>query len=151
MEDKYYGRKITGRTELFESLRKFVHNSKELRVDVIERLIDILQQLRDTICQMDSYRFYATSLLIIYEGVQHKDTLINRQERDSTNCTDIASLNLLPPIVTNSTNSVVDVRMIDFANCTYQGCISDPVTYHGPDDGYLLGLNTLISAFESFI
>ena len=150
MEDKYYGQKITGKIELFDSLRNFFHNGKELRLDVIKRLIVLLKQLKSAIYQTESYRFYGTSLLIIYEGVESKDEYANLQEKDSTNHRDIASLNLLP-IDTNLRDSLVDVRMIDFANCTYRGCVNDPITYQGPDDGYLLGLNTLISAFESFI
>ena len=43
---------------------------------------------------------------------------------------------------------IVDVRMIDFAHTTHRGCPDDLVKYTGPDDGYLLGLRTLISAFS---
>ena len=45
---------------------------------------------------------------------------------------------------------IADVRMIDFAHTTHGACVRDPVKYTGPDDGYLLGLSTLISAFRKF-
>ena len=43
---------------------------------------------------------------------------------------------------------IADVRMIDFAHTTHGACVRDPVKYTGPDEGYLLGLSTLISAFR---
>ena len=44
---------------------------------------------------------------------------------------------------------VVDVRMIDFAHTTHSKCVQDPIKYSGPDEGYILGLDTLISAFTA--
>ena len=44
---------------------------------------------------------------------------------------------------------LVDVRMIDFAHATHSMCVRDPIKYSGPDEGYILGLNTLISAFRT--
>ena len=41
------------------------------------------------------------------------------------------------------------VRMIDFAHATHASCKQDPVRYSGPDEGYITGLNTLISVFHS--
>ena len=44
---------------------------------------------------------------------------------------------------------LVDVRMIDFAHATHSMCVRDPIKYSGPDEGYILGLDTLISAFRT--
>ena len=46
---------------------------------------------------------------------------------------------------------VVDVRMIDFAHATHEGYTNDVVKYSGPDEGYIKGLTTLISAFEGMM
>ncbi|XP_046396564.1 inositol hexakisphosphate kinase 1-like isoform X2 [Ischnura elegans] len=43
-----------------------------------------------------------------------------------------------------SANPLVDVRLIDFAHSTHKG-LSDPVTYAGPDQGFLFGLHNLIN------
>ena len=43
---------------------------------------------------------------------------------------------------------LVDLRMIDFAHSTHKACLHDKVSYSGPDEGYLTGLNTLISSLE---
>jgi len=41
-------------------------------------------------------------------------------------------------------DSAVDVRMIDFAHTTFSGYLGLDETVHwGPDNGYLLGLNSL--------
>ena len=43
----------------------------------------------------------------------------------------------------------VDLRMIDFAHSTHSGYTNDRVTYEGPDDGYLTGLDSLIAIFQN--
>ena len=37
----------------------------------------------------------------------------------------------------------VDVRMIDFAHTTFSGYLGDDLVHWGPDNGYLLGLDSL--------
>ena len=44
----------------------------------------------------------------------------------------------------------VDLRMIDFAHSTHKG-YSDTVQYVGPDEGYAIGLSSLIDCFERMI
>jgi hypothetical protein len=74
---------------------------------------------------MDNYRFYASSLLMIYDG----DAYSTRK---------------------------IDVRIIDFANCVTADDVrfrSKEFTYpprnnKSPDNGYLLGLKTLVRCFE---
>jgi inositol-hexakisphosphate kinase len=44
-------------------------------------------------------------------------------------------------------NCLVDVRMIDFAHSTHRG-FSDDAPHKGIDDGYLFGLQNLITIFE---
>ena len=51
----------------------------------------------------------------------------------------------------HETRKTVDVRMIDFAHVTHSGYSDDLVQYSGPDDGYIVGLNTVISAFEGML
>jgi len=45
-------------------------------------------------------------------------------------------------------DSVVDVRMIDFAHTTHKGFCRDDKLHQGPDKGYLFGLDNLIEAFH---
>ena len=55
------------------------------------------------------------------------------------------------PSSQSDTRKLLDVRMIDFCNTTHRHCIDDPVKYDGPDEGYLLGLTTIIDALETFL
>lgn len=43
---------------------------------------------------------------------------------------------------------LVDVRIIDFAHVTYRG-VDDPVVYQGPDQGFLFGLENMISILRN--
>lgn len=43
---------------------------------------------------------------------------------------------------------VVDVRIIDFAHSTHQG-LADPVSYTGPDSGFIFGLENMISILKN--
>lgn len=43
---------------------------------------------------------------------------------------------------------IVDVRIIDFAHSTHQG-LADPVSYTGPDSGFIFGLENMISILKN--
>jgi len=104
-----------------------VHDGTSYRIDVIPVIITSLRELREMVSRQHSYRFYSSSLLILYDGNQ------------TASGADVA-----PKVL---------VRMIDFAHttCSRDGYQSDPIQYSGPDDGYVLGLTSLISAFQSHL
>ena len=130
----------------------FVFNGQTYRLDVAQEITKKLTKLKNVISKLNTYRFFSSSLLILYEGEDNplnQDTGISQNtvpilmtNLDGTNPTPAAqTLDYKPPLV--------DVRMIDFANLTHSGFVNDPVTYDGPDEGYMLGLNTLIKLYES--
>ena len=85
---------------------------------------------------LDSFRFPGTSLLVIYDGAA-----VDRvQECQNMSLTDWLLL-----------EGLVDVRMIDFAKATYAGFLHDDENYTGPDEGYLYGLNHLISIIQKTV
>lgn len=68
-KDKYWGRELN--EDGFKgALHNFFHNGYRLRVKVIAKVLDKLEQLRRVIEKQSSYRFYSCSLLIVYEGYQ---------------------------------------------------------------------------------
>lgn len=68
-KDKYWGRELN--EEGFKgALHNFFHNGFQLRVKVIARVLEKLEQLRRVIEKQSSYRFYSCSLLIVYEGYE---------------------------------------------------------------------------------
>lgn len=78
--NKYYGRGLS--TDGFrEALHQFLHNGKGLRQDLFEPILNKLRSLKVVLEKQASYRFYSSSLLIIYEGqVRKMDLFINANE-----------------------------------------------------------------------
>ncbi|NWT58940.1 IP6K3 kinase, partial [Erythrocercus mccallii] len=134
-KDKYYGRKLSA--EGFrQTLRQFLCNGNQLRTDLLEPIVLRLKALLAVIRKQSSYRFYSSSLLIIYDGQEHKESADHH----------------LPFPKTHGTNpSRVDVRMIDFAHTTFKGSKSNPnpTPHDGPDHGYIFGLENLIKILQS--
>ncbi|XP_069592091.1 inositol hexakisphosphate kinase 1 isoform X3 [Ranitomeya imitator] len=119
--NKYYGRGLS--TEGFrQALYQYLHNGVHLRTDLVEPILSKLKRLISVLEIQASYRFYSSSLLIIYDGTGR------------------------PPA--QETCPKVDVRMIDFAHSTYKGFRDDLTVHDGPDNGYVLGLRSLTSVLE---
>jgi hypothetical protein len=230
-KDKYYGRELSA-DGFHRALRTFLHSGLCLRTDLLPTLIQMLCQLRETLGRQDSFRFFSSSLLIMYDGrvARPAANLVPEQERldrnwagdlenslkttlpsspglggdwtttglrgdQETRCDEgertldrkSQEMNLPhefqshkdhhsthgesehhsthgesdhhrcshsdnpPSLNLEEARRLVDVRMIDFAHTTHARCRQDPVKYTGPDDGYILGLTTLISAFQSML
>lgn len=65
--NKYYGRGLS--IEGFrQALYQYLHNGKGLRQDLFEPILNKLRSLKAVLERQASYRFYSSSLLIIYEG-----------------------------------------------------------------------------------
>ena len=133
------------------TLRQFLFNGRRYRMDLVPDIVKMLKQLRRVISEQDSYRFFSSSLLMVYEG--------NDDETLDEDCASVCpnglhsqscSLDLSPEDL-SATRKRVDIRMIDFAHTTHQGFVNDPVHYQGPDKGYILGLNTLIDVFNTMV
>jgi len=66
--NKYYGRKL-GVEGFREGLCQFLHNGNRLRSDALIPLVEKLQELKSVLSSLDTFRFYTSSLLLIYEGL----------------------------------------------------------------------------------
>ncbi|CAB1353199.1 unnamed protein product, partial [Coregonus sp. 'balchen'] len=65
--NKYYGRSLS--IEGFRhALHQFMHNGASLRKDLFEPMLCKLRSLKAVLERQTTYRFYSSSLLIIYEG-----------------------------------------------------------------------------------
>ncbi|KYO41761.1 inositol hexakisphosphate kinase 3 [Alligator mississippiensis] len=142
-KDKYYGRKLS--PEGFrQALHQFLHNGNHLRTDLLEPIVLQLKALLLVIKKQTSYRFYSSSLLIIYDGQEHKEngaTLDNYPQGSFQNINCTASH--------GSSHAKVDIRMIDFAHTTYKGSKCNHTTYDGPDHGYIFGVENLIKILQN--
>ena len=166
--DKYYGRQLD-EARFHGALKDFLYDGLSYCTDILPELVDTLKQLREVIKSLSSYRLFSGSLMIIYDGQKTSSEVGGAPLlRDTTSPQD-ASMKGLPASwatrglwPNRSSRSPwhtrpellkfrqkVDVRLIDFAHTTHAGFVHDPIRYEGPDEGYITGLTTLISAFEN--
>lgn len=119
-KDKYYGRSldIAG---FKDALAEFLNNQLRL----VQGLLDRLRRLYAIIAELSDYRFYGSSLLLIYDADATSEMLV--RTIDFTNC------------------SSPRQRQRDGDLVTY------PPKYPGPDHGYLRGLETLCTIFEQML
>lgn len=98
-KNKYYGRKVP--VEGFkEALYQFLHNGIRLRTDALLPLIEKLQELKSVLSTLDTFRFYTSSLLLIYEGL---DPEMNMDE-------EFTALASSPDLPSKGTSGTVDVK-----------------------------------------
>ncbi|XP_062043426.1 inositol hexakisphosphate kinase 3 [Lepus europaeus] len=138
-KDKYYGRKLS--VEGFrQTLHQFLHDGTRLRTELLEPILSQLQALLSVIKSQSSYRFYSSSLLIIYDGQQLPERPPgSRHPQEASGEARAGPQGGLPR---------VDIRMIDFAHTTYKGSKDGHTTYDGPDPGYIFGLQNLIGILQ---
>lgn len=193
--NKYYGRGLT--VDGFrKALYHFLHDGSKLRSDVVNSLLDKLNRLYNVVQSLDTFRFFTSSLLIIYDGIESSSgkscdgnlgTVLheghvtlqlsdNGNDRDGTSHSEstVTTTNFVQQnsdneanlprdknsvdfpesamgrFLMNSSPSVVDVRMIDFAHSTHSEMNGLQNTHLGPDEGYLFGIENLINELKVF-
>ncbi|XP_070196156.1 inositol hexakisphosphate kinase 1-like [Littorina saxatilis] len=85
--DKYYGRTLTEET-FYHVLRDFLHNGQELRVELLGPILARLNALLTCLKKLKSFRFYASSLLIMYDGLSPSREHNSVSEKDTSKTKD---------------------------------------------------------------
>lgn len=145
-EDKYFGRDLKAGRDFQDALKRFLYNG-ESYASVSRHIPVVLEKigkLEKMICGLPGYRFYASSLLMLYDGESSKDEpesrhtdQINPPTRNGKNRNDFSS------------KSTIDLKIVDFANCVTaedelpDSVLCPPHDPDGVDKGYLRGLRSL--------
>ena len=142
-QDKYWGRELKAGDEFQDAFKRFFYdgNSYEWAASLIPTILEKIKKLEKIIYQLPGFRFYASSLLFLYEGDQEKIAADTKSEGQA----DAGS----------KPKPALDVRIVDFANSVTaedQLPPSTPCPPHEPkgiDRGYLRGLRSLRTYLES--
>ncbi|XP_061076773.1 inositol hexakisphosphate kinase 1 [Conger conger] len=145
--NKYYGRGLS--TEGFrQALQQYLHNGAQLRRDLLQPMLGKLRSLQAVLERQASYRFYSSSLLVIYEGKEPGPEAPPGPEGPPAQPGAPAPQEPPPAPAPAPAPPGVDVRMIDFAHSTFKGFRDDQTVHDGPDRGYVFGLESLIRILE---
>ena len=153
-EDKYFGRDLNSGREFQDALTRFLYDGVSYKsvtrhIPVIIRNLDKLESM---IRALPGYRFYASSLLMLYDGGQ----LENGPGSGSTEHGHIKASTSEKPKKNHEELSKSDItlKVVDFANCVNgEDLQPDKVACppHHPEDidrGYLRGLRSLKTYFQ---
>ena len=150
-EDKYYGRDLKAGREFREALTRFLYDgvSKGSIVRHIPTILDKLSKLERMVRRLPGYRFYASSLLLLYDAEPDRSQRsLQDSKRKPHHGDGKKSVKWPPPI---------DIKIVDFANCVTG---EDPLPPDAPcppkhpddvDRGYLRGLRTLRLYFQRIL
>ncbi|KAL0080385.1 hypothetical protein J3Q64DRAFT_1759762 [Phycomyces blakesleeanus] len=151
LQDKYVGRSLTPQS-FYDTLVGFCSDGDQVLAHLIPDLVEKLRRLSELIASLPGYRFYGSSLLILYDG----DNEIKGNTSPDTVTVTGHTTTTTAAAATTTKKACVDVRIIDFAHCVTQREMQDNPSFvicppqhpDEPDLGYLLGLSTLIRSFE---
>ena len=145
-EDKYFGRNLKAGREFQDALTRFLYDGVSYRSVLrhIPVILEKIAKLENIIRNLPGYRFYASSLLMLYDGGQSPD--------EGSTAT--------PPLRPNQrqaekakrekrAKATIDLKIVDFANCVTaedelpESVCCPPHDPDGIDKGYLRGLRSL--------
>jgi inositol-hexakisphosphate kinase len=159
-EDKYFGRDLKAGREFREALIRFLYDgvSYSSVAKRIPTILDKISKLESMVRRLPGYRFYASSLLMLYDAEPGKSQRAkdeaakgkgpgekNDEEKEKDKDKD---KKWLPPI---------ELKIVDFANCVTgedplpPNATCPPFHPGAVDRGYLRGLRTLKMYFQRIL
>ena len=138
-EDKYFGRDLKAGHEFQSALTRFLYDglsytSVSTHVAI---LLEKISKLEEIIRDLPGYRFYSSSLLMLYDGGARGSPELAKTVRAASDDTH------------RKAKSSINIKIVDFANCvTSEDELPEsvPCPPHDPDGidkGYLRGLRSL--------
>jgi len=155
-QDKYFGRDLKAGREFQDALTSFFFNggNHSAARRLIPQALEEIDRLEGVVRGLPGYRFYGSSLYIIYDGASEQDgrdatSSSSHSRRHETDQTDSSK-----PSSNAKKNKDFLFKIIDFANCVTAETtdLTDAICPpHEPGDidrGYLRGLRTLRQYFR---
>lgn len=149
-QDKYFGRRVKAGPQFRACLKKFLYNGK-CKVSILKHIPKIMNRLtsiQKIIQQLNGYRMYGSSLLLMYDGAPVAESEKNEKQG-------LGSAGDEGPKTSNGSPTrqkragEISLRIIDFAQCITaedalpKEALTPPRRPDLPDVGYLKGLETL--------
>jgi len=155
MFDKYVGRQAD-ESELRHLLEKFFTNGRLLRKDVINNVLREICRIKKSLLELEEYRLYSSSILIIYEGLVHQEYFHHEGYSDTENSVDseLFEEEVFRTQRQDSPHSKKDdvkIKIIDFANVSLPSVEGSETLHEGPDRGFLMGLDNLYEILDSLL
>lgn len=152
-EDKYFGRDLKAGPQFRDALTRFLYDgiSYSSVARHIPTILSRVSKLESMVRRLPGYRFYASSLLMLYDAEPEKSREAIDAEKHGINIAakkQKEGKSWPPPI---------QVKVVDFANCIVGEDPLPPDTLAPPahpkdiDRGYLKGLRTLKAYFEQIL
>ena len=153
-EDKYFGRQVKPGREFREVLTRFLYDgvSYSSVSRHIPTVLDKISKLESIVRRLPGYRFYASSLLIVYDAEPDKS---QKAIEETEKRTKTLAKGLVPE--GKQWRPSIHLKIVDFANCVVgeDGIPSDapcpPTHAEDIDRGYLKGLSTLKTYFQRIL
>ncbi|KAI1915171.1 inositol polyphosphate kinase kcs1 [Ophidiomyces ophidiicola] len=157
-EDKYFGRDLTAGREFQDALTRFLSDgvSSSSVSKKIPVILNQLSKLEAMIRGLPGYRFYASSLLILYDG-EKAPSKNGAQKNKPKDLDSNGDSHHKVTFEDKYDHSGLQLKIVDFANCVTgeDGIPADticPPHYPGDiDRGYLRGLRTLRIYFQRIL
>ncbi|KAJ5027206.1 hypothetical protein J3E73DRAFT_210211 [Bipolaris maydis] len=163
-EDKYFGRDLKAGKEFQDALKRFFWDGTGYKAATrhIPVILEKISQLERMIKNLPGYRFYASSLLMLYDrgdgDSKEKDGSTSQSNGNSATKNEEAATGPSGPGNASPSkaekHSEIKLKIVDFANCvTAEDPLPDdlpcpPENPNGIDRGYLRGLRSLRLYFQ---
>ena len=163
-EDKYFGRDLKAGKEFQDALKRFFWDGTSYKAASkhIPVILEKISQLERMIKNLPGYRFYASSLLMLYDrgDGESKDVVGSQANGHSRKGEDSVASGLTSPgpaaasHPTHEKHPEIKLKIVDFANCvTAEDPLPEdlpcpPENPNGIDRGYLRGLRSLRLYFQ---
>ena len=154
-EDKYFGRDVKAGREFRDALTRFLYDgiSYSSVSRHIPTILDKISKLENMVRRLPGYRFYASSLLMLYDAEPEK----SQKAIEAAQKSKVENKEGEKQKAGMTWPTPIELKIVDFANCVIgedelpAGAACPPQHPNDIDRGYLRGLRTLRMYFQRIL